>query len=289
MKKRFINYIAHALCLARLTVIKYTQALDKFDLFLQREWKSVDDPEEITIADIYDFISEMGEAWLSANYSNWIITWLKSYFNYLRDVLELNVIESRRIRYSKVPQRDIEYYDETEKNKILGMVNKWVGIKNVTKLRNKLLVYMFLHTWLRCHELAKIKVSDIGENLKVRGKWGKIRYVFLREELLDLIRHYLSIREKKSDYLFPTHNKWEGHIYECSIRGIFVKMSKELWFRIHPHGFRHTFANDLLRLPWSNIYNLAKLLWHSNISTTQVYLGCDNSELKRLQFWLKYA
>lgn len=289
MKKTFLNYIAYTLCLSKHTVIKYDQVLSRFDLFLKKIWKSIDDPEGITIADFYEFIAEMRQAWLSINYCNWCITWFKSYFNYLSEVLELNVLNPRKIKYSKAPQRDVEYYNRAEKSKILEMVNNWVGTKDITKLRNKLIVYMFLHTGLRCHELAKIKIRDIGESLKVMGKWGKIRYVFLRKELLDLINHYLSKREKKSEYLFTTHNKGEGHIYESSIRGIFWNMSKKLWFRIHPHGFRHTFATDLLHIPWSNIYNVAKLLGHTNISTTQIYLWSENSELKQLQFGLEYA
>ena len=289
MKESFLNYIAYTLCLSSLTVIKYRQVLDKFDSFLLERGKTVDDPENIEKVDVYNFVASMREAGLSPNYCNSFITGFKSYLNYLRDVLELEVIDPHRLRYSKVPERDVSYYNEKEKSEILNLVNSGIWASGVTRLRNKLLVYLFLHTGLRCHELVKIKVEDIGDSLKVRGKWGKIRYVFLRGELLDMIGEYLKKRKKKSEYLFPTHKSGEGHLYECSVRGIFFKMSHKLGFRIHPHKFRHTFATDLLHIPWANIYNVAKLLGHSRISTTQIYLWSDNMELKKLQFWLKYS
>ena len=38
----------------------------------------------------------------------------------------------------------------------------------------------------------------------------------------------------------------------------------------------------------SNIYAVAKILGHKRITTTQIYLGTDNMELKNLQFWLRF-
>lgn len=287
MKERFLNYIAYTVCLSKLTVLKYRKALDKFDSFLKLRWKTVDDPENIAIEDVSDFIADMIELWLSPVYCNSISTWIKSYLNYLRDILGLTVLESRRIKYCKTPDKNIWYYSERQKYQILDMVDKGFWVKDITKLRNKLLTYMFLLTWLRCHELAKIKVNEIWESLQIVGKWWKRRTVYLRKELLDMIGEYLSKREKESEYLFPCHNKWEWHIHKSSIRWIFYQMTNQLWFKIHPHKFRHTFATDLLHIPWSNIYNVAKLLGHNSISTTQIYLWTNDVELKNLQFSLK--
>ena len=135
-------------------------------------------------------------------------------------------------------------------------------------------------------ELAKIKVNEIWENLQIVGKGGKLRTVYLRPELLEMIEEYLEERKRESEYLFDSTKDW--HIREWYIRTIFNKISKKVWFHVHAHKFRHTFATDLLHIPWANIYNVAKLLWHKEITTTQIYLWLDEWELKKLQFSLNY-
>jgi integrase/recombinase XerC len=102
-----------------------------------------------------------------------------------------------------------------------------------------------------------------------------------------MIKLYLSKRKKKSEYLFPAHS-WEDHMKTWSIQNVYKKLSKQLGIHIHPHKFRHTFATDLLHLPWANIYNVAKLMGHKRITTTQIYLWVNDWELKKLQFWLKF-
>jgi integrase len=182
----------------------------------------------------------------------------------------------------------VGYYNERQKAQILSAVNGGIWERELTNLKYRLIVYMFFQTWLRCHELVKIKVEDIGESLQVIGKWRKRRTVYLRKELLDMIWEYLDKRKEESEYLFP--NKWRHgqHMTDSAVRGVFFKLTKRLGFWIHPHKFRHTFATDMLNIPWSNIYYVAKLLRHKNINTTQVYLWLNDVELKKIQFWLKF-
>ena len=288
MIERFLGYIAYNRCLSGETVLKYRKALKKFNLFLGRKGKNADHPEEITLEDVSGFISDIIEQGLSPTYCNWLLIGIKSYLNYLRDILYMDVIDPHKIRYCKTPERNVGYFNEKQKRLILNAVNNGTCGRDIICLKHKLLVYMFFHTWLRCHELIKIKVDEIWENLQVIGKWGKRRTVYLRKEILDMIEEYLAKRNKKSEYLFPHRCKEGQHMTDAAVRGVFFKLAKKLGFWIHPHKFRHTFATDLLRIPWSNIYNVAKLLGHSNINTTQIYLGLNDAELKKIQFWLKF-
>lgn len=286
MIKRFLDYIQYTRCYSINTVINYRKQLNKFQTYLLSIWKTLDNAEEIKLTDILDFIAYLRKSWLCERSCNSILDGVKAIFRYMRNVLELNVLESRRISYVKEPQKQIWFFNDKEKNLILDAVNEWIGKGSIVKLRNKLLTYMFLQTWLRCHELAKIKVSEIWESLQVVGKWGKLRTVYLRPELLEMIEEYLEERKRESDYLFDSTKDW--HIREWYIRTIFNKISKKVWFHVHAHKFRHTFATDLLHIPWANIFNVATLMGHSRITTTQIYLWVDNSELKKLQFSLNY-
>ena len=285
MVENYLNYILYIRGLSNRTFIKYKKALIRFDRYLRNIGKSIEKPQEIELADIFSFIEFMAKSWLQPSSSNAVIEWMKGYFKYLKEILNIDVIDHKKIIRCKVPERNIWFYNSDQKKEILKAVNEWVGVKESTKLRNKLLTYMLMMTWLRCHEVAKIKVSEIWECLQVIGKWWKRRVVFLRKELLDMIGEYLKKRKENSEYLFEG-TYW--HIKEWSIRNIYIKMARRLGFRIHAHKFRHTFATDLIHTPWANIYNVARLLWHKRITTTQIYLWSEDAELKKLQFRLKF-
>ena len=267
------------------TLTGYKFTLGKFEEWLDCIGKSIDDPENIKLVDIYNFIEKLNEDDVSPRTRAWIIDWVRGYLKYCKEIVELDIVDLHKIKSPKVPDREIWFFNKEQKEQILKLFNKWVGKSEIVKLRNKLLTYMLLHTGLRCHEIAKIKVCEIWESLQVIGKWGKRRFVFLRKEILDLIYLYLGKRKRKSDFLFD----WtKGHLTTDRIRRIFNTQSKKLWFRIHTHKFRHTFATDLLHVPWANIFAVSKLLGHKKITTTQIYLGTDNSELKKIQFWLSF-
>lgn len=286
MKENYINYIKYTRQLADDTVIFYEKWLKYLERYLVSISKSVDDPENIKLVDIYNFIEDLSKEWLSSKTIAGIINSTRAYMKYCKEIVELEVIDYHKIKAPKVREREIWFFSKEEKRIILALVNRGVWKKEETQLRNKLLTYLFLYTWLRISELSKIKVCDIWESIQVIGKGGKRRFVYLKPEILDLIYLYLGKRKKQSDYLFAWTKGYLGRIH---IVHIFNKMSKECWVHIHAHKFRHTFATDLLHVPWSNIYSVAKLLGHSRITTTQIYLWADNTELKQLQFWLKYC
>jgi len=287
MIKNYVNYITYTRQFSPNTVNNYTKALRDFDKFLSQSNKSVDDPENIKLVDVYSFIESLSRRGLAPGTSAWIVDWVRSYLKYCKNVMELNILDPSKVKSPKVPDREIWFFSKEDKKAILKLVNSWFWGSEELQLRNKLLTYLFLHTWLRIHEMAKIKVNEIWESLQVIGKWGKRRFVYLRSEILDMIYLYLGKRRVPSDYLFWGYKGW--HLTTDRICHIFVAMSKACWIHIHAHKFRHTFATDLLHIPGSNIYSVAKLLGHKYISTTQVYLWADNIELKKLQFWLKFS
>lgn len=288
MIESFLNYAKYSRGFSENSIIKFQKGLKRFESFLNERGKTADNPEKILLLDICDFIAKMRIDWLCPWSCNAILDWVKAYFKWLRDILERDVLDAKKIKGCKMPARKIGYFNKEEKNQILNIVKSWMWVRELTKLRNKLLTYMLLHTGLRCYEIAKIKVNEIWENLQVIGKWGKRRFVYLRPEILDMIKSYLKKRKNNSEFLFNGRRD-TNHLKTWSIRNIFIKMTRMSGIHIHAHKFRHTFCTDLLHVPWANIYAVSKLMWHSKITTTQIYLGVDNQELKSLQFWLKFS
>lgn len=286
MKDHYINYIRYTLRYSEYTTKGHNCILNKFNEWLLTRWKTIENPEDIKLVDVYNYIESLSKGWLSIGTCAWFTNGIKGYLRYCKDVAELDIVDYHKIKSPKTPDRKIWFFSKDEKEKILKEFNKGVWIREIKKLRNKLLTYMLLHTGLRVHEIAKIKVCEIWESLQVIGKGGKRRFVFLRPEILDMIYLYLGKRKKKSDYLFDGNKG--NHISTDCIRRVYYELSKKIGIHMHPHAFRHTFATDALHVQWSNVYVVAKLLGHKNISTTQIYLGTDNKELKKIQFWLTF-
>lgn len=285
--EKFLTYLLYNKWLSENTIIRYRKGLKKFECYLSSVWKTLCRPYEIELSDIFGYITKLREDRLSPATCNNDINAIRGFLRYNRNILNLNVLDPSKVISCKVHERNIWFYNKDQKRLILKSVNRGVWKRELTQLRNKILTYMLLHTGLRCHEIAKIKVEEIWENLQVVGKWWKHRTVYLRPELLEMIEQYLSKRKRESEYLFDSTKAWH-HFRESSIRRIYEQLTNTLWFRIHPHKFRHTFCTDLLHIQWANIYNVAKLMGHKRITTTQIYIWCDDLELKKLQFWLKY-
>jgi site-specific recombinase XerD len=289
MIEQYIDHILYVMWLSKLTAITYQYSLIEFNNFLKSLWKTLDNPEWITLVDINKWIIEQKD--LNNKTINKRLASIKGYLNWLRDN-NSDVLDPKAIKCLKKVDRPIGYFSQQEKKKILKFVNEGYWNCEEIQLRNKLLVYVLMFTWLRIHEALNIKTKDVQESIQIIGKWWKHRWTFFRPEILDIAKEYLNKRKTYSEYLFCTvwnnkHSKRWEKLDTSSARVMFMRMSKALWIHIYAHKFRHTFATGLLKLKWSNIYNIARLLGHKNISTTQIYIWYNNTELKNLQFSLK--
>jgi site-specific recombinase XerD len=61
MIKDYLEYSQYTRCLSKYTVQYYECALKRFNLFLESIGKSLEDPEKITIEDIYSFTARMNK------------------------------------------------------------------------------------------------------------------------------------------------------------------------------------------------------------------------------------
>ena len=289
MIEQYIDHILYVMWLSELTAESYADSLRKFNNFLKTLSKNLDNPEDITYVDINKWILSQKD--ISNRTINKRLSAIKGILNWLK-YNDKHVIDPCRIKSLKKEERAIWFYSDEEKKKILKLVDKWFGLSKEIQLRNKLLVYVLMFTGLRIHEALDIKTKDVQESIQIIGKWWKHRWTFFRPEILNIAKEYLKEKAMYSDYLFSAkwnnkYNKSWEKLDVSSAKLMFIRMSKALWFHIHAHKFRHTYATGLLKLKWSNIYNIAKLLGHKNISTTQIYLWYNNTELKNLQFSLK--
>ncbi len=128
---------------------------------------------------------------------------------------------------------------------------------------------------LRVSEGLRLKPNDIDSRrmriLVREGKGSKDREVVLSHTLLGKLRNYWCIKRPKL-WLFPGANL-EKPMHKATIQKIIREAAREAGIKkpVSPHVLRHSFATHLLEngtpLPY-----IQKMLGHSSINTTMVYL-----------------
>lgn len=167
---------------------------------------------------------------------------------------------------------------------LFNVIDKIFSNIDFISKRNKAIMCFYIYTWCRLKELINLKTSDIDFikwTIRInKGKWNKDRIIPLTHKLSDILINYL-LKKKKSrlitEILFPTRFWWT--LQHRDIYNIVWKIKNNLSFSFTPHMLRHTFATELVRKN-INLYNISKVLWHSSIKTTQIYLWLDVEEIR---------
>jgi len=153
---------------------------------------------------------------------------------------------------------------------------------NQTFYRLRLLVLIALTTGMRIAEIFGLKWADVLYReglLAVRSKLkgGKIRYVPMPPELATEIQRFPAVIGE--DRIFPPKRgaKGERQRVEGSFETI-LEMAGIRDFRFH--DLRHTFASWFM-MNGGDLYELAKILGHSNIKMTERYAKLAKTHIAR--------
>jgi len=151
-------------------------------------------------------------------------------------------------------------------------------------VKHRLIVKLLYSSGLRLSELVNLKRLDVdiveGVVVVRCGKGGKDRFTLLANDLEKDLLVYYSKTNFTSPYIFEGRN---GRKYsKKTVQKILEKAGVELGLRITPHMLRHSFATHLLEAG-VDIHYVQKLLGHSDVSTTGVYLHVANKKLKEIK------
>ncbi len=153
------------------------------------------------------------------------------------------------------------------------------------KPRAVAILAVFLFTGIRLQELLNLKIDDVNtkENvLFVRaGKGKKDRMIPINAQLKKYLEKYLSVRSKinnRSVYFFVSLICTAQMSAEVIPR-LLRKIGKKAGIHIHAHLLRHTFAVLMLEAG-CNLFSVSRLLGHSDIKTTTIYLSATVHHLQ---------
>ncbi len=204
---------------------------------------------------------------------------LRSFYTFL---VERNQISSNPARAVKMPELDKKpprflVYEEVKK--LIGMpsISNWLGA------RDRAILEMLYSTGMKASELVALNQDDIdflGEVVHIRGKGKKERIAPIGSSTLEVIQHYLELRNKgaqsdsnlDSKILFVSRRG--QRLSTRSVRRVMDKYLKMAGLdpSISPYTLRNSFAVHMLD-NGADLRSVQELLGHQKLSTTQVYTG----------------
>ena len=273
---KFINHI-ESKNYSDKTLLSYINDLYYFYIFIKKDLDKINDED---IRDYLEYLNLQKEKSSSIRRK---ISSLKSFYKFL---YKNGYIDKKNYPLSKVSLPKLEkklpkfiYY-----NDLLEIINESNNSKD--NIRDRLIIEMLYATGVRVSELVNIKVSDIDFNNRriiICGKGNKERIVYYGEYAEEVLKEYLDVHIRKSDYLFA--NTKGDKLTDRGVRYIIDKIMDKLSVKVHvtPHVLRHTFATDMLN-NGCYIKVVQELLGHSSLKATEIYTHVTNERLKEVYY-----
>lgn len=289
----FLNYLESIKNYSQKTIEQYDRHITKFQNFLEIKKMSSLDVEDLNLKILEDFRSFLYKEnkEISIKTANAYMITMRSFLKFLWK-REIESLAPTAIELIKHEDRKVEFLTEDELKKIFSEPDLW----DITWVRDLAIMKCIYSTGLRISELTSLNVESISFERKefaVKWKWRKIRVVYLTDEACEAIKNYLDLRKDHLKPLFIRHNiKLENieMLQDDKVRlsRIFITtmikkyaLKAKIFKNVSAHTLRHSFATTLLS-HWADLRAIQEMLWHSSITTTQVYTHVTNNKLKEI-------
>jgi integrase/recombinase XerD len=155
----------------------------------------------------------------------------------------------------------------------------------IPNLKHRSILMTIYSGGLRLNEATHLKVSDIDSKRMTihvqQGKGNKDRYTLLGKHTLQILRMYWKLYHPV-DWLFPSQ-RLNQPISHSSIQRVFKEVLHKSGIKkkASVHTLRHSFATHLLE-SGTDLYHIQRLLGHTTIHTTSMYLHMTRKDLTRI-------
>lgn len=219
----------------------------------------------------------------TSSYVNANLSKIRSFYAFLCDECDLPdyADPTLRVKFLKTGSKLLVVFNDDE---VLQLINAAGSQRNKFHAeRDKLMLMLLADCGLRVNELCSLRENDVTDKyvFVAFGKGSKQRMVYLTPAVAKQVLRYRRVRDAyfkakgvpKNSQLFrnfrgePIRN--DG--VQKMMKRLATKCNIRPEVRVSPHTMRHWFAQSQLKNGVS-IFTLSKLLGHSSINTTQVYL-----------------
>lgn len=294
----YLHYLDFVKLSSPRTINGYYLDLRGFFRFMMVQWNRVGadtQPEKIDLTqitskdiagitkrDIFSYLDYVRSANNGPKARARKLSALKGFFHYM--VAQVNKIPSNPTDNVNLgtPKKALPKY--LTKDESLALLK---NIRSEFYERDFCMITLFLNCGMRLAELISINLSDFRDDtIRITGKGGKERIVYLNESCKQALSHYIQARRAlphlvDTDALFVskrtgkrlTARRVEQIVENC------LKNAGLSGKGFSPHKLRHT-AATLMYQGGVDMLALKEILGHENVSTTQIYTHINQQQLR---------
>lgn len=207
------------------------------------------------------------------------ISTLRSFYKYLTvKTKQLAVDPVADLDAPKINKTLPRYLTLEESERLL------LAVDGKNKERDYCILCLFLNCGLRISELIGLDDTDVrDDNVRVFGKGGKERIVYLNDSCRDAINAYRPVRkivagpDCKAFFVSSRRKRMSRDAVHAMVKKTLLKAGLDASL-YSSHKLRHTAATLMLQ-NGVDVRTVQEVLGHTNLNTTQIYTHVDNSEL----------
>lgn len=276
----YIEVLSFERGLARRTLAKYADDLDKFAVFVEGRGKSFASVER---ADCQEWLKSRFAA-DSAKTSNGKVVLFKQFYEHLMQEGVVSVSPFAAVLHAKTGQQDI--------GAVMSVDTVLQLLEQITNIRDRAMFELMYASGLRISELVNLKVSNIivkSKFVQVVGKGRVERIVPINDIALSYVVEYIknhrpqAVTALSKDYLFLSRagsrkgsQMSNAAFYQSMMRYIARAGIPRVY---SPHSLRHAFATHLMNAG-ADILSISRMLGHASVNTTTIYTHYARDHLK---------
>ena len=251
--------------------------------FLQNEGIS---PDSANVDTLHSFMVAMVDLGLAPRSLRRLVSGIRALFRYL--VAE-NYLETNPALLLEPPRLGLHLPSVLSVDEIDAMIDA-IDSASPQALRDRALIETLYGCGLRVSEARNLEIGrlNLAEGyLSVVGKGSKERLVPLGQVTADALSDWLAqradgkIADGEENYVFLAPRTGR-RITRMRVFDIVKRLASQAGIatEVSPHTLRHSFASHLLE-GGANLRAIQQMLGHESISTTQIYIHLDRSQLRR--------
>ncbi len=254
----------------------------RIDLRKFTSWTKVDNPNDITIALMEQYISELHKTYKPRTVKRKIAS-LKALFRFMeyKDYIEMNPFSKIHVKFREplilpktIPLHIIESFLQTIYQQ---RTQAKTSYQKKNALRDAAVVELLFATGIRISELCSLKTESVNlvdGTILIYGKGSKERRLQIgNKDVRNVLKEYCREYQKEMancQYFFVSQSG--NPLSDQAVRRMIQKYATLASIELHitPHMFRHTFATCLLEAD-VDIRYIQEMLGHSSINVTEIY------------------